>query len=64
MSEADELNTILAEWVERAEADLASAPHLLEAKDGTLVQGSHTAQGSPPRATLKPSFDKSFRISG
>ena len=29
MSEADELNTIVAEWVEKAEADLACAAHLL-----------------------------------
>src|SRR5512136_460074 len=32
MSEADELNTIVAEWVEKAEADLACAAHLLRIK--------------------------------
>jgi hypothetical protein len=34
MREADELNAILSEWVEKAEADLACAVRLLR---GTLV---------------------------
>jgi HEPN domain-containing protein len=38
MSEADELNTILAEWVEKAEADLASAARLLQAKEEWLAE--------------------------
>ena len=53
MSEADELNTIVAEWVEKAEADLACAAHLLRLRQSGQPRPSASTLSSVSRNTSR-----------